>query len=121
MTAGPLAGTKFRLRDWQREIIEAIYTNGADGRRLIRQVLITCPRGNGKTGLAAGLCLAHLMGPEAEPRGGCFSASASREMAALIFNEMEAIIIDTPDLAARVNVKRQVKTIEVLEGTGRGS
>jgi hypothetical protein len=40
-------------------------------------------RGNGKTGLVAGLMLAHLLGPECEPRGECYSiemdSSANRK------------------------------------------
>src|SRR4029078_5391544 len=79
------------------------------------------PRGNGKTGLLAGLTLAHLLGPEAEMRGECYSAGIDRLQAGLIFNEMEAIILAEQDFAARCNVQRFRKQIEVLDGHGIGS
>ncbi len=116
VTAGPLAGTKLRVRDWQREIIEGIYGPAADdGRRTVRTALLTTPRKNGKTQLAAGLALCHLLGPEAEQRGQVYSAAADREQAALIFNEMVAMILKTPELAARVNIKQFNRRIEDLE------
>ena len=115
ITSGPLAGELFTLRDWQRDIITALYELRDDGRRLKRHALITIPRKNGKTALVAGLCLAHLLGPEAEARGQCYSAASDRDQAALIFNEMEAMILQTPDLAQRVNIQRFAKKIEDLE------
>lgn len=65
--------------------------------------------------LAAMLCLAHLVGPEAEPRGECYSAAATRDQSALIFAEMEAVILQTPWIAARANVQRFHKQIEDME------
>src|SRR5688572_29475211 len=63
VTSGLLAGTQFKLRPWQREIVAGIYRTDASGRRVVRQALITMPRKNGKTGLTAPLALAHLCGP----------------------------------------------------------
>lgn len=79
------------------------------------------PRGNGKTGLVAGLVLCHLLGPEAEPRGACYSAGIDRQQASLIFDECEAIIEAVPDFAVRVNIQRFHKKIEVVAGDGDGS
>lgn len=113
VTSGPLAGTKFKLRPWQKAFIKAVYgPKNAAGRRLVRQALLTMARKNGKTGLAAGLALAHLCGPEAEQRGQVFSAAADRKQASLIFNEMEAIIFEVPELSNRCNVRRFTKDIE---------
>src|SRR5262245_61123766 len=70
ITKGILAGTTMKLLPGQREFVQAIYGRvAADGRRQIRIALKSEPRGNGKTGLIAGLALAHLLGPECEPRG----------------------------------------------------
>src|SRR3546814_6446288 len=44
-------------------------------------------RGNGKTGLLAGLALCHLLGPESEPRGEVYSCAYNKLQAALIFAE----------------------------------
>jgi len=112
ITAGVHAGKRFRLRPWQREIIEAIYTVDAKGRRLVRTALITVPRKNGKTQLAAALALAHLCGPEAESRGQVFSAASDRDQAALIFKEMRAMIRGVPHLSARIIIREHNKTLE---------
>src|ERR1043166_2696436 len=63
VTSGILAGTKFKLDKWQRDIIKGIYRTDKKGKRIVRQALITMPRKNGKTGLTAALALAHLCGP----------------------------------------------------------
>lgn len=122
ITKGILAGEKMKLLPNQVDFIEAVYGRQAeDGRRLTRIAIKSEPRGNGKTGLVAGLCLAHLLGPEAEPRGEIYSAAIDKQQAGLLFNEMRAIIEAVPEFEARVNVQRFHKTIEVLEGDGKGS
>ena len=113
ITAGAFAGTKFNLRPWQKRIIRAIYREGG-GQRLIRTVLITVPRKNGKTQLAAALALAHLSGPEAESRGQIYSAASDRDQAALIFREMVAMIDLNAFLVNRINVVRTQKRLEDL-------
>src|SRR6185436_8940048 len=68
VTSGELAGSKFRVRDWQRAFIERVYTLDADGSRAVRTAVLSMGRKNGKTQLAAALALCHLCGPEAEAR-----------------------------------------------------
>ncbi len=122
ITKGPLAGETMRLLPSQREFVENVYGPARDdGRRRVRLAVLSEPRKNGKTGLAAGLALCHLLGPESEPRGECYSAASSREQASILFAEMEAILLAVPEFAARVNVQRFHKTVEVLEGVGAGS
>ena len=116
VTGGLLAGRQMRLLPNQREFITRVY--GAYGVRLGVQ---SEPRGNGKTGLVAGLALCHLLGPESIPRGAIYSASIDRMMAAIVFDEMSAVILATPQFAVRVNIQRFHKKIEVLEGDGQGS
>lgn len=53
----------FRLRPWQLDIVKALYPSGG-GRP--RQGLVSLPRGNGKTGLAAVLALYGLFADEQE-------------------------------------------------------
>lgn len=122
ITKGILAGTKMKLLDNQRQFVEAIYGNLAeDGRRIVRTAIKSEPRGNGKTGLIAGICLCHLLGPEAEPRGEVYSAAIDKKQASLLFAEMAAIIEAVPEFDDRVNVQRFHKIIEVLDGDGKGS
>lgn len=110
-TSGILAGSKLVLRPWQKEIINSVYRTNGDGRRLVRTALVTLPRKNGKTALAAALALCHLLGPEAEQRGQVFSAASDREQAAIIYREMEAIILSVPEFDARCHIQSFHKTI----------
>jgi phage terminase large subunit-like protein len=64
-TAGPLAGTKLKLRPWQKSFIRAVYKTDKASNRLVRTAVLSVGRKNGKTQLAAALCLCHLSGPEA--------------------------------------------------------
>ena len=68
VTSGALVGRKFRLRPWQKKIINEWYATDAK-RRVVRTGLLSVARKNGKTGLCAALALCHLLGPEAEQRG----------------------------------------------------
>ena len=112
ITSGSLVGEPFILREWQRDIVRRTYDPAyEDGRRKVRTSLVTIPRKNGKTQLAAGLCLAHLLGPESEPRGQIYSAAADRAQAALIYAECVAMIQSDPELEAMVNIVETTKRI----------
>lgn len=121
ITQGKLAGTKLKVRPWQREFIEAVYREDDEGNRPVRTAILSMARKNGKTQLVAGLALCHLAGPEAEPRGEVYAAANDRFQAGKTFAEMVAIINDHPELADRLNIIRFRKEIEVLEGDGKGS
>jgi phage terminase large subunit-like protein len=122
ITKGIYAGRTMKLLPGQREFVQAIYGRlSRDGRRKIRIAIKSEPRGNGKTGLIAGLALCHLLGPECEPRGEIYSAAYNKLQAALIFAEMKAIIEAIPEYEERCNIQRYGKVIEVMEGDGAGS
>ena len=64
----PAPGNPFQLDPWQEAIIRRVYgPRDADGRRIVRRVVLVVPRGNRKTSLAAGMTLLHLIGPERMP------------------------------------------------------
>lgn len=117
ITKGKLVGTNMKLLPNQRKFIERIY----GPKSKVRLAVKSEPRGNGKTGLLAGLALCHLLGPEAEQRGEIYSAAIDRQQAGLMYNEMEAIIVAVPRYSARCNLQRFHKKIEVIEGRGEGS
>lgn len=122
ITKGVLAGKRMRLLPNQRRFIEAVYGRvDGGGLRQVRLAIKSEPRGNGKTGLLAGLALCHLLGPEAEPRGEVYSAAYNKLQSALIFAEMKAIVEAVPEFGERVNVQRFTKQIEVMAGDGAGS
>lgn len=112
ITSGMHAGKSFVIRDWQWQIIEAIYATDDAGRRRKRKVLLTVPRKNGKTQLAAALALCHLVGPEAEQRGQVYSAAADRKQAALILKELVAFVRADAALTKRIIIREHSKTLE---------
>lgn len=95
---GRLVGQPVRLREWQRDELRKIYDNPAGTRRAI----ISFGRKNGKTALAAFLCLLHLCGPEAKPNSQLYSAAQSREQAAVLFSLAAKVVRRSPTLIAFV-------------------
>jgi len=68
------------------------------------------PRKNGKTELAAALCLYHLLA-DGEVNGQVYSAAADKQQASIVFNVAAAMIRADPELVALVNVIDSVKRI----------
>lgn len=115
ITSGMLAGSKMKLLPDQKQWVREVYDDlDDDGLRKIRTAVKSEPRKNGKTGFIAGIVLCHLVGPMAIQRGQIASAASDREQAGLLFNELEAIIVEVPEFAARVNIQNFKKKITVL-------
>lgn len=112
-SSGEFAGKKFKLLEFQREFVRAVYRD-TKGHRPVRTAVLSMARKNGKTQLAAALALAHLCGPEAEERGEVYSCANDRFQAARIFNEMVALILRHKLLRPRCRIERHTKTIEDL-------
>lgn len=121
ITQGKLAGTKMKVRPWQREFLEAVFREDDDGNRPVRTAILSMARKNGKSFLVAGLAAAFLLGPESEPRGEVFACANDRFQSGKIFAELVAILEQHAELGARVNIIRFRKEIEVMEGQGKGS
>jgi phage terminase large subunit-like protein len=120
VTKGPLAGKRMRLLPEQRAFVLAIYGDlDEKGLRRKRIGIKSEPKGNGKTGLCAGLVLAHLVGPECEPRGEVYSAAVDGQQAGIVYAECEAIIERVPEFAAVANCVRFHRKIEILEPVQR--
>ena len=64
--AGAARRHDLKARPWQKRFIRAVYKTDKMGNRLVRTAVFSVARKQGKTQLAAALCLAHLCGPEAE-------------------------------------------------------
>lgn len=112
VTSGKETGSRFLLRDWQKDIIAGIYGPTVNGKRVVRQAVLTMPRKNGKTGLTACLALVHLCGPCAESRGQIYSAAADRAQASLIYGEMKAIVEQVEELRERIAIRHFMKHME---------
>ena len=105
-------GKPIVLRPWQKDILRQVYGPvGPDGRRICRQAILSVGRKNGKTALVAGLCLAHLCGPEAIRNGQLYSVAFDREQAAILFKYMAAMVYADDELSARLNVVESRKRI----------
>lgn len=112
IVSGLRAGEKMQLLPFQEQFVRAVYDpDDSDGRRLVRLAALSVARGNGKSGLLAGLSLAHLLGPMAEPYGECYAAALDREQAGVLFRMVCAYIEATPWMAARVNIRNWHKEI----------
>lgn len=109
VTSGRKAGSPMIVLP---HIEQAIRGTLAPGKRT---ACISWPRKQSKsTGYAAVLILAGLVGPLAVPRGQLATASASREQASLIFEEVSAFLQSEPELYQLVNLSSSRKTITSL-------
>lgn len=114
---GEHAGKPFKLEDWQRAIVGAMYgwKCRSTGLRRYREVFIYVPRKNGKTMIAAGLVLVALFLDE-EPGAQVYSAAADREQAALVYRQAAGMIARNETLDPLCKMYRSFKSIE-LPGT----
>ena len=112
VVSGLKAGERLELVAFQEQFVRGVYGPiDPAGRRQVRLAALSVARGNGKSALLAGLSLAHLLGPMAEPYGECYAAALDREQAGVLFNMVCAYIEATPWMAARVNIRDWHKQI----------
>lgn len=97
---GAHVGRPLVLADFQKQFITDVYDNPAGTRRAI----LSIARKNGKSGLIAGLLLAHLIGPEARQNAQIVSGAMSRDQAALVFSLACKMIQQSPKLAPLVRI-----------------
>ena len=90
----------FKLRKWQQDIARAMYP--ATGKRP-RQGLVSMPRGNGKSALAAVFALYGLFADEIEGAQVLIVASDERQ-ARIVFNAAKRMIELEPALAEQVQI-----------------
>lgn len=84
----PKSGGPFQLDPWQERIVRRIYgPRHADGRRIVKTVVLLLPRGNRKTSISAALALLHTIGPEREPGGEVIVAASDRKQAKIAYRE----------------------------------
>ena len=97
---GAHVGTPMVLAKFQKDFLRDVYDNPAGTRRAILSV----SRKNGKTGLIAGLLLAHLVGPEAKQNSQIVSGAMSRDQASLVFNLAAKMVQLSPTLSSIVRI-----------------
>ena len=102
---GEHIGKPIRLADFQKNFILSIYDNPHG----THSAYLSIARKNGKTGLIAGLLLAHLVGPEAVQNSQIVSGAMSREQASIVF-----------DLAVKiVNLNSELQKIVKIVPSGK--
>lgn len=116
IVSGLRAGERMEVLDFQERFVRGVYAE-TEGERLVRLAGLSVARGNGKSGLLAGLGLAHLLGPMMEPYGECYAAALDREQASVLYRMTCAYIYETPWMAGRVNIRDQTKEITDLESS----
>ena len=90
----------FRLRPWQRSIVKSLYP--PTGRRP-RQGLVSMPRGNGKSGLAAVLALYGLLADE-EPGASVLVVASDERQARIVYNTARRMVELDQRLSDRVQI-----------------
>lgn len=80
--SGDLIGKPMVLEPFQRRFLCEVYDNPFGTRR----AYLSIARKNGKTGLIAGIVLAHLIGPEARQNTQIISGATSRDQAGIVFD-----------------------------------
>ena len=97
---GAQVGQPMVLAEFQKQFIRDVYDNPHGTRRAI----LSIARKNGKSGLIAGLLLAHLVGPEAKQNTQIASGALSKEQASLIFALACKMVQLSPKLSSLVKI-----------------
>ncbi|HUU97705.1 MAG TPA: terminase TerL endonuclease subunit, partial [Phycisphaerae bacterium] len=100
---GAVAGKPFKLERWQVSLVANLFgwlREDSAGRtvRRYRKAFIYVPRKNGKTVIAAGICL-YLLCCDGERGAQVVSAAAEREQAALLFRHARGMVEQSPWLS----------------------
>jgi phage terminase large subunit-like protein len=104
---GPQLGQPFKPLPFQVDYIQAIY----DAPIPVRRAILSTAKKNGKSSLAAGLMLAHLVGPAARSNSQLFSTARNRSQASLTFDAAAQMINLDPTLTHATRILRSSKTI----------
>lgn len=96
VTKGVGAGKPFKLRPFQREIITGAFGDG------VRTALVSLPRANGKSALAAALAVAELfVGPEGAE---VLVVASDERQARIVLNLAKRMVELNPELAERAHL-----------------
>lgn len=97
------AKTAFKLRPWQVDIVREFFPTASEERPRPRQGLLSLPRGNGKTGLAAVLALYALFADEEEGAQVLVVASDERQ-AGHVLRAAQRMIETSPLLLEQTHI-----------------
>ena len=93
-------GKPLKLDDFQKQFILDVYDNPSN----TSMGILSIARKNGKTGLIAGILLAHLVGPVAVQNSQIVSGAMSREQAGIVFSLCCKMINLNPQLGDLIHI-----------------
>lgn len=101
---GKWAGQPLILEPWQESFIRNLFGwKRADGTRRYRQALMFVPRKNGKTAIAAGICL-YVLNCDNEPGAEIYGAAHDYKQACLVFQQARGMVLQEPVLEKRCKI-----------------
>ena len=121
--SGDWAGKPFRLQEWQRDPIREFYgnvtTEAEENRkfRIFQYLYLEIPKKNGKTEVAAGLGLYHLLG-DGEKNPQVYICAADKDNATICYNAMCGMLDARPFLDKKVKRIPSKRKIELAGGSG---
>lgn len=109
---GPKAGDPLELLPWQKFVFANIFgfVDRETGARRFRQATIWCPRGNGKTTLAAPIAL-YLTFAEREGGAEGYAAAVTHDQARILFEVAQNMTRRSKDFRDSVGVAVQANSI----------
>lgn len=104
---GPKGGQPFRLELWQRAYVAALFgfIDPETGYRRYRESMCLMARKNGKSTLAAAICL-YMLIADGEKGAQCAVAATKRDQARLIFGECHNMVRQSPALSRHVRKRK---------------
>ncbi|MBE6959954.1 MAG: terminase large subunit [Ruminococcaceae bacterium] len=121
--SGAFAGKPFRLQQWQKDPLREFYGNvdedpeTGETYRHFQYLYEEIPKKNGKTEVAAGLGLYHLVG-DGEQNPQVYICAADKENASICYNAMCAMVDARPWLQKRVYQVPSRKEIRLADDSG---
>lgn len=101
---GKEAGQPFVLEPWQRAVVGNLFGwKRPDGSRRYRECFLYVAKKNGKTAFAAGLLL-YVLACDGEQGAEVYSAAATRDQAALVFQHAAGMVRQEPELSRRLRI-----------------
>ncbi len=109
---GKYQGQPFTLLPWQAFFIGSLFGwKRADGTRRFRYAYLKVSRKNGKTTLAAGICIYGLIA-DSEKAAEIYTAATTRDQASIAFKDAMNIVENDPNLKSLISVWKNSLFVE---------
>lgn len=108
------------LMGWQKQVIRDLYgtLNMADGNRQYQHGYVSVAKQNGKTFLASGLPLFHLIAEGEDETPEVYGCASAKDQAALVYKTTARLVRSNPVLLDRLKIIDSKKTIVKRDGNG---